>query len=266
MIDKVYILNIESEQERRENAMEHLSDIGVPVSKIEIWDAKTCAPYAKTADLCAAAGETLPIFRNLLASGNYKECYITYLAQAWSYLSFWQHLQRTGETAILMHDDVDFLCSFENVLKACDKLPKDVFFAFLSFAREAPIDVSQIVSYDEPWIRYVDDRFQWDAVMLFTSSGSDLLLSEFNKLDWLGDGWFMNGIWRNEFFDGCGGIYELAVNPNKLTQTREALTSMVTTPPRYETEFSSVTNNDLAFPTVIRDSDSRLLRSKESTN
>lgn len=213
MIDKVYILNIESETHRRAICERELQKAGVPQDKIARWHAKTCTPYKTTRELCEDASYNGYItFTQLIQTNIYRNCYITYLAQTWSYLSFFKHLQETGETAILIHDDTKFNCSFDELLTACET-PKNLLVGYLSTTITKQLNRRQFTNTKSCWLKHIDPDTIRDWSVIYTPQGAALLLDYFENIPDLTDGWILSPIKRSKIFQFIPGFCELLINP-----------------------------------------------------
>ncbi len=218
MIDKVYILNVESETERRELCYNALVRQGFPASKIEIFNAKHYLDYQDKQQLCeAAASQGFDLFKNLLNTGNVKECYQTYLAQDWSYMTFYKHLLETNENAILIHDDVAFGCTDTELVRAFDMLPRpeNILFAPLStYITENITEATCFLNDKSPWRKQLlpTSLFWNDLAIFYTPRGCELLLEYFNKLCRIELGWLLKCFDHN-IIKALSGIYVLLVNP-----------------------------------------------------
>ena len=209
MIDKIYILNISSETERLRLCTEKLRDIGTPAEKIAVFEASTADRFEKTRELCEAAAAEFVFFQKLLDREHHNLCYIGYLAQAWSYLRFYRHVQKTGETAVLLHDDQRFRCSFSDLQKAVAMLPSSFLFATLS-ACAVPGTHQWLPG--TPWYRgFIELDSPNDFGILYNSNKIDMIFDCVeDDVRRIQTGWLAQALWNNiEDKD----VYALSINP-----------------------------------------------------
>ena len=135
MIDRIYIINLEHERTRKELCCTHLLEAGVPPEKISVWKASDNTFFPKTRDLCeAAAADGFLFFQKVLEENMQNEAGIGYLALLWSNLRILRHICETNETAIVIEDDTKIECQFDDLVNACEMLPKDLLYAQLTWA------------------------------------------------------------------------------------------------------------------------------------
>ena len=222
MIDKIYILNIKTEKKRRELCRKYLIEAGVPKNKISIFEASTAEGYTKSRDLCeVAANDGFDFFQAVLNKNLHNQAYIGYLAQAWSYFRFFQHICQTQETAIIMHDDIRLNCRFEDMCTAVEQLPKDFLFAQLHMVYNGLTqeDLSKWI----PGTIWKKDITRADEfAYLCSSTGAAVVIERaINALDKTGIplGWFgnflYNGIFERDSTD-TEGTYTLLAAPNPI--------------------------------------------------
>ena len=224
MIDKVYILNIATETRRRDLCYQKLCEAGTPAEKIEVFEASTHDQFEKTRQLCeAAAAEKFGFFQKLLDTKYYNTCHIGYLAQAWSYLRFYRHIQETGETAILLHDDNKFQCSYNDLQNVCQGLPPSFLFAVLQVG-DVP-NVGQWIK-GTPWIKgFVPNGSPRDYGILYNPNRVDFLFRYLeDNAERCSLGWLANSLWHIE----DDGIWTLFINPvpENLEQLNEIIESI----------------------------------------
>lgn len=218
MIDKVYILNVESETERRELCYNALVRQGFPASKIEIFTAKHYADYQDKQQLCeAAVSEGFELFKNLLDTGHVNECYQTYLAQDWSYMAFYKHLLQTNENAILIHDDVAFGCTYTELMRAFEMLPRPeniLFATLLTYIGERITEPNLFLNDKSPWRKQLlpTSLFWNDLAMFYTPKGCELLLEYFNKLCRIKLGWLLK-CFDHKIIQALPDTYMLLISP-----------------------------------------------------
>ena len=208
MIDKIYILNISSETERLRLCTEKLNDIGIPAEKIAVFEASTADRFEKTRELCEAAAAEFVFFQKILDREHHNLCYIGYLAQAWSYLRFYRHVQKTGETAVLLHDDQRFRCSFSDLQKAVAMLPSSFLLATLN-AHAVPAAHQWVKG--TPWYRgFIELDSPNDFGILYNPNKIDMIFDFIeDNARLIQTGWIAQALWQMEDKD----IYSLSVNP-----------------------------------------------------
>jgi len=218
MIDKIYILNVQTETERRELCTHYLLEKGFPKNKIEVFVAKHWQDFTDKKELClAAANEGIPLFSNLLGNNTYKECYQTYLAQTWSYMAFYKHIEQTRECAVLIHDDTKFNCTWTELVNALKALPEpeNLLFAMLSTAlNEGAVKSNDFIDKKSPWIKRTRELTWWDACILYTPIGCELLWEYVNHLYTIPLAWFMCAF-NNKIFQHFANTYALLINPTE---------------------------------------------------
>ena len=209
MIDKFYILNIATETKRRDLCYQGICAAGTPAEKIEVFEASTPDTYEKTRQLCeAAAAEKFGFFQTLLDTKHYNMCHIGYLAQAWSYLRFYRHIQETGETAVLLHDDHLFRCSYDDLQNACQELPASFLFAILQ-GNGVPNTKQWIKG--TPWIKgFVPKCSPQDFGILYNPNRVDFLFKYLeDNAESCAMGWLAYSLWHIK----DKGIWTLLINP-----------------------------------------------------
>ena len=225
MIDKIYILNLERDKRRLGYTYRELLNSEFPQEKIFVWTAKSCQPYEKTVDLCtAAAAEGFRFFQNIIDNESYKQCSITYLALTWGYLRFYRHLQETGETAILMHDDMYFRCTYEELDTVCKQLPNTLIYAFLHYVITPEYWDKDCLYHNTVWRSGIDICGS-DVVMLYTPKGAQYLLTLSEKLQHVALGWWLQALRDNPPTDLNASIFNLVINPTQ--ENRQSIGSII---------------------------------------
>ena len=217
MIDKIYVLNIKKDKKRRELCLAALREQAFPENKIEIFDAKTPAGLKDREAVCKAAiADGHSLFEKLLALDVTEQVTLGWYAQLWSYLSFLKHIQNTGENAILLHDDVQFYCTWEELNDAITRvMSDDLVLCKLGTHLQGAHRSTRWISPSSMWSYGTSDPS--DGAIFWTPAGSQFIESrcsvdanvEFGWHGWMWSVLFVydNAVKNNE------NVYELWINP-----------------------------------------------------
>ena len=192
-MDKIYILNVKGQIDRLNSCLTSLEKSGFSSEHIDICEAKSCAPYRTTRELCEdAAADGFKFFNNILKNDNYKEYYITYLALTWGYFRFMRHITETGETATLIHDDVVFNCSFQDLKNVWALLPfyDPIVPVFISCLLSHYYDPQILENNASCWLNGVPGADCIDWAIAYTPESAKFTLDYYSNVDVMPLGWF----------------------------------------------------------------------------
>lgn len=106
-MDKWTILNLPKRVDRRYISVTQATLLGVPVEKIEIWEAMDAVDFGNTADTLmeSIVADGFPELESL--RGSYSNNYnLGVLCQLWNVCRFLRHLTETQTTEMFIHDGV----------------------------------------------------------------------------------------------------------------------------------------------------------------
>lgn len=208
MLDKVYILNIPNEQHRLKYCRQYLLDQDVPEACIEVFEASTPGKFKSAESFCKkAADEGFAYFQKMLEEQTYQDASIGYLAQGKSYLRFWKHLQDTGETALLLHDDTRLLCKWKDLQHALAKLEEPL--SVLVLPASLDLDTWDATS---PFVHGLPMGSPHDFAIIYTPAGAEMLINNVINPS-SGMGWMGASMW-NVMKIHSKGVWTLVINPS----------------------------------------------------
>lgn len=209
-IDKIYILNVKSQTKRLALTNDALLGQGVPASKIEVFEATDRADFSGVQAIVADGIENgFAYFQALLENDFIKNCYVGYLANAYSYLRFWKHIQVAEENALLIHDDMMIHCTWQELQTACNEL--DDYAKLCVFSVGPEFQFAELWTGQTPLIQGLKTGSPHDFAILYSHKCAKEML-EVLHLDALSEtGWMGESIWNK--YKNNNDAWTMFINP-----------------------------------------------------
>jgi len=213
MIDKIWVLNVLREAERRQKCRQALLDKNVPAEMISIFRAKSFDSYKSLIQL---RDDIIADGFDFFCDVDVSEAKYGLLAQTWSYLSFLRHIQETQETAILIHDDHKLNCDWEELKDAIDSLPHQDDLLIAKISCHLPTDTwatPKWVTIHSAWCSGSSNPY--DAAILYTPAGARFFEQQcIANMHSLRTGWIWGHLLKSvKEVVNNNNIYELWINP-----------------------------------------------------